>query len=322
MNVLLAHIPKTAGSTLMALLERAYRDTGVAFRYPPCDQATFREALDTLRPDTRCLVSGHEVVPWPLPPDTLLVTVLRDPVERVVSLYHNAIYRNRVENGSSRGRIVAPPPDLATFARTVPEAQDFQARCLAGLPRGAEGVTHRRFHDLLDDTTVGDLRPMPSGREALPDALATLYRADVLAGVTERFDALAFLVWRRIGFDAPVIPAHTVSGQGATAADLDPATRDTILAHNLNDVLLHTAATHQQRAREADDPDLPLGVDLIRRLRAVADVFPYEHDQALFWARLFRGERPAAPEPAPSVPDPVAPPATGPLAALRRRTGG
>jgi hypothetical protein len=97
-NIFFMHIPKTAGSSFRRFLERAVREAGgsvgerdrdgiwsaTSESYPSYEEFCSDAAASYRESDLLC---GHYPfhVTELLPPETLIVTVLRDPLERVLS---------------------------------------------------------------------------------------------------------------------------------------------------------------------------------------------------------------------------------------------
>jgi hypothetical protein len=107
MNFYYLHIPKTAGTTFTAYLDKHFADNEI-FPYKVWD-----EVLEDIhsRPDLSNykLVRGHFGYGmyryYDTPP--LTITILRDPVERVISLFHHIKlesenYRNMEKHGSRK----------------------------------------------------------------------------------------------------------------------------------------------------------------------------------------------------------------------------
>jgi len=97
-KIFFMHIPKTAGSSFRRFLERAVREAGGSVGERARDGIWSADSESYLSYEEFCsdaaasyrasdLLSGHYPfhVTELLPPETLVVTVLRDPVERVVS---------------------------------------------------------------------------------------------------------------------------------------------------------------------------------------------------------------------------------------------
>jgi uncharacterized protein Yka (UPF0111/DUF47 family) len=100
------HLPKTAGMTLRGILERVYAEFGVEFLTNRGGElrAFARRPLAERR--RVALLAGH--IPWGAQaaiPGARAITVLRDPVERVISFYHftrrapNALHHDAINEG-------------------------------------------------------------------------------------------------------------------------------------------------------------------------------------------------------------------------------
>ncbi|MFQ5571828.1 MAG: sulfotransferase family 2 domain-containing protein [Rhodothermales bacterium] len=166
------HIPKTAGSTMHAILWRLYGGKGV---YLVTHPRQHRERLDALcrhlqdPANPLCAIIAHTGFgfhKW-LPSDYRYVqyTFLRDPVERVFSHYHYQIQRGKLD----------PSISLESFIREdLGRSCNVQTAFLGGLElrRNLEGIT---------------LSPDLYTEELLEQAKANLSRLAVF-GLTERFD--------------------------------------------------------------------------------------------------------------------------------------
>jgi hypothetical protein len=150
MDVLHAHIPKTAGTALAAVLASWY---GIGATTLPMGMAYDPVLLEReLRhfPWLRAL-SGHGLQPWSLPPSDdgpLWIVLLREPIARFVSDARHQADHWRLPNG--------PDDYLATLAH-----HDRQCRFIAGdpdaqaalqilrHPRVLVGLQHRMTETLL-----------------------------------------------------------------------------------------------------------------------------------------------------------------------------
>ena len=92
-RLIFLHIPKTAGTTIRAALATAYRPEERAFVYhPSVHDSVTTETIDSWSEDRRValrLVMGHFDfgIHSNLPEPNRYVTMLREPMERLVSLY-------------------------------------------------------------------------------------------------------------------------------------------------------------------------------------------------------------------------------------------
>jgi len=173
-TLLYLHLPKSGGTTLNRLIEWEYSP----LRIYSVDPSFFRWSWYRLlrQPERRLgrlqVVKGH--MPFGihrrLPQPSTYITVLRDPVERIISEYYFALhYRLHPQYKRMQGM------SLEEYATTTPH-HNLQCKLLAGLPGP------RDF--LAGDCTEATLEA----------AKANLAAHFTLAGVTERFDETLALI--------------------------------------------------------------------------------------------------------------------------------
>jgi hypothetical protein len=239
--VLFLRIPKAGGTTLGEAVysqRRAGSDRttegelyseGVLF--PPygffkeADMAVPEYVRHLLtRPDLRAVIGDfwfglHEHVARP----STYITVLRDPVERVVSLYYYA----KLHEAMSLEEFLASPP--------FKEVDNDQTRRLAGVDPPLGGCT----------------------ADTLDAARGNLKRHFAVVGTTERFDETLILLKRRLGWTRDVASyPRNVNAKKPPASTLPPETVAAIRRRNeLDFELWRFASELLDEAIEAEGPD-------------------------------------------------------------------
>jgi hypothetical protein len=163
------HIPRTAGTTLTRILTRQFKKSEVFSAIPAHDASASRQfaALpDEVRRRTRLLLVGHEEfrADADLPTPATYVSLVRDPVQRVISTYRflhdhprDPLYESVVGGGMSLVEFVES--GLATTLN------DWQARAIAGEPPSVE----------------------PCPPDVLDRAIGNIENRFALVGVSEQF---------------------------------------------------------------------------------------------------------------------------------------
>lgn len=215
--VLFLHLPKAGGTTLGEFVYNECRAGGDApagellsdgVLFLPYgfikeeNLAVPRYARDLLaRDDLRAVIGHfwyglHEHAGRP----STYITMLRHPVERVLSLYHFL---------KLEGAMTIP-----RFVETFREADNDQTRRIAGID--------------------------PESTAALLEAAKEhLVRDFAVAGVVERFDDTLALLRRRLGWNRGTLSyPRNVNDSRPAAESLPPAAVDAILAHNQLDLAL------------------------------------------------------------------------------------
>jgi hypothetical protein len=229
------HIPKTAGGTVTTMLARAYSKAGVhaAGNYMTGPEQTARKV--TRRPGGweawhrrggRVTV-GH--VPYRvfrehLPLDTLYMTFLREPVDRVLSHYYRHIHHpdlspeSRLQARERRSERAVSLEEALVEMR-LPQISNLATRFLCGYPTRDE-----------------DLPP-----SALENAKANL-RNFAFVGIQERFDESLVLLQRMLGLElVPYLNRHVSVEGGRPAVDEIPDEHGALIEeHNRFDVELYS----------------------------------------------------------------------------------
>ncbi|MGF1522350.1 MAG: hypothetical protein ACFBSF_08540 [Leptolyngbyaceae cyanobacterium] len=229
------HIPKTAGSTFNAFLDQQYAFTDIA---PPEAFAKGDEYIHNGDPAGRLnylkkfsLYRGHYGYNacQLFMPEYVTLTVLRDPVERVVSQYN--FWRTEpevlLENSTHDAR------SMAALARQLPLRDFFQTE---------HPLITRLFHN-------GQARPLATdfgcdleGQALQELALSHLEKIDYV-GVTAAFDLFLRVLCERFGWHHPqqLQPLNTAR-HSLQVEDLDQATLNAIMAKNEVDLALYKRA--------------------------------------------------------------------------------
>jgi hypothetical protein len=245
------HIPKTAGTTLNAILARAYSPDqtceimmrGMSLRVPSAMMlrkrtvsfSKIRRLKSALkhRPGVR-LIRGHFDLSLDklLPADTRFFTLLRDPVERAVSHYYH--YRRQKSD----------PIHPLAMRSTLTE---WVGSC--GLVEMDNGQTRR----------LAGAMNLPCGRvtpQTLERAKSALARNFEVVGLTERFDESLILLHRAFNWPLYRFAAHNVGDCRTQHACLSEEELNAIEACNRFDLDLYrfACALFEQAVSEIDMP--------------------------------------------------------------------
>ena len=206
-RVLFVHVPKTAGSSLYSIFRTLLQPAELLKLHPDRETLTRINALSKRQVRRLKVMYGHIDVQLArqIVPLQQCVTLLRDPVDRVVSYY---AFTKHMNSGAH-----------SELARRTPIMQWIDALCL---PETDNGMV-RRFAGALHEAGHGACT-----RQMLEQAKANLARFG-LVGLTSRFDEFYALLAHRLGLpmrtyvsekvNAKRLPFHQLSAD--TVAELE-----------------------------------------------------------------------------------------------------
>src|SRR5438876_241275 len=183
-TIIFLHLPKAAGSTLAGIFRRQYPEEATYVRYGKPGTRPFDEIRD-LSDDRKSglrLLAGHlpfgihEVLPRP----ARYVTLLRDPIDRVISHYH----------------FVRRSPDHHLHDAVTSRRMTLRDFVESGISRELDNGQCAWLGWSVDLVARGD-RTSP---ELLARAKRHLEEWFVIAGITERFDETLLLLKDRLGW--------------------------------------------------------------------------------------------------------------------------
>lgn len=271
------HIPKTGGTACFEY-----------FRQCMGDQAISPFVMFELVPDAlakhsrRALISGHfEPLPGSLPSDRLTLTVLRDPVDRVLSEYSALLYDELVEPGEQFEAIrrLRRTPLLDSLLDEDPRVsvifRNRQTRHFAG-------------YILTPSRTASD-------EELLDCAKRAIAEFD-LVGIHEDLDGFLDLACEALGIAIPrILPTHNVTSKKVSFAALSNRERELLTTLNRADIELFGFAKQHYRAirrqairRLTESRPVQVGADqphIYRRLPSQRDEAPPSAAHADFGTR-------------------------------------
>jgi hypothetical protein len=209
------HIPKTAGTTLNRIIEWQYSPFEIFTMDPYRIRAT-PERLKKLPEGRRRrlrVVRGHMFygVHECLPQGATYMTMLRDPVARVLSAYYFILRRplNPLHRKVKREQL-----GVEDCLRLFPQRHNLQCRLIAGVK---------------DAAAIADERLVNMAKENLSKSFSVV-------GISERFEESLILMAKTFGWEIPLYKNCKVS---KARPQIDLGTVEMIRDHNRLDVQLY-----------------------------------------------------------------------------------
>ncbi len=208
------HIPKTAGTTLNRIIEWQYSPFAIFTMDPYRIRATaerFKRLPEARRRRLR-VVRGHLFygIHEFLPQGATYITMLREPVARVLSAYYFVLRRplNPLHRKLKRERL-----GVEDCLRLFPHRQNLQCRFIAG----------------VQDTAIGDERLLEIAKENLTKSFSVV-------GICERFEDSLILISKTFGWEVPFYENRKVA---KSRPMVEPKLVNLIREHNRLDVELY-----------------------------------------------------------------------------------
>ncbi len=208
------HIPKTAGTTLNRIIESQYSPFSVFTMDPFRIRATAErfKRLSVARRRRLRVVRGHLLYGLHafLPQGATYVTLLREPVARVVSAYHFILRRplHPLHRKLRREKL-----KIEDCLRLFPQRQNLQCKFIAG----------------VDDGTIEGTRLLEIAKQNLAKSFSVI-------GITERFEESLVLMAETFGWQIPVYGNCKVAKK---QPPLDEVAAEAIREHNRLDLELY-----------------------------------------------------------------------------------
>lgn len=222
--IIFNHIPKTAGTTMKDIIERQYPHNTILNPL-----ASFlRNSSSTMEGRSRLLgqmvrdhpqkekirfISGHiqfglhEYLPFP----SAYVTVLRDPVDRVISQYYHIFSGTNVTHHK---KVVTENMDLIEFLESYhPEMTNVQTRYISGK---------------VDDSS-GSITDLDIAKRNIQNYY-------IAVGISERFDETLILFKRLLGWKNVFYIKRNVSRNRPLKSEIPQETIETIEKYNKMDM--------------------------------------------------------------------------------------
>jgi len=222
------HIPKTAGTSLIAIMQDVFGKDRVSTHIDITEDRDYEIDPEQFTPFV--VVAGHFGVKWHARMgDRRWLTVLREPVDRVLSTYY--FWRN-----VARPRPNAPYLDLA---KTL-FLNEFVS---CGNRLVLQGISNGQTWQLADDLRE-KYRSVPES-DALAIAKENLTRRFDFVGLSEHFDESAARLRRYLGVPEKArceVPRLNLTPDRRHASELRPSVIDNILELNRMDIELYRFA--------------------------------------------------------------------------------
>jgi hypothetical protein len=219
MRVIFVHVPRTGGTSLNWLFRESVGKHAIKKikSYEPFDVRWYGG-------DWRYMI-GHMNFPSPesLPKDVVVLTILRNPVDRILSWFkYLEVTRKEVKGGVDPAKRKSPREyrDMLCRFANMEQNKNQQARIIAGIFQGVLKCNFAIEH--VDAAMLVDC------------ALSNIQKSRAIVGTTENYSTYLEMLCRKFSLSPPSAPKR----RGDTShieVDLDEEARELILASNQAD---------------------------------------------------------------------------------------
>ncbi len=227
-TVIFFHIPKTGGQTLSTIIEHQYRPDAI-FKTDPERHWESLKQLKQLpemeRRKFKAIVGHmnfgvHEFLPQP----STYITVLRDPVDRIVSYYY---YVLQYSGHYLHDTVTLHHMSLKDFISNEIslELDNFQTRVLSGKEKGGSTIPFGQCNAETLECAKQDLRDYFG-----------------VVGLVEKFDETIVLMQKILGWKTPFYVKRNVTRNRPTKEDVSKDTLKVIEKHSELDIELYRYA--------------------------------------------------------------------------------
>ena len=232
--MLFIHIPKTAGGTLNSIIAKQYPQAAVFQHRVYENDVEEKKAvlLQALNDDIR-VIRGHYFygIHEHLTRPYQYITILRDPIDRMISSYY--FYKERPQHPNYASTNAVGIEEFYDRNLDGTFQENRQTRMIAGFDQPDQACTP----------------------EVLQQAIDNMERNIAIVGLTERFDESLILIRRAFNWGVPLYYKHNESSRPSFES-VSEATKASLRKHNEYDVQLYDHAQklfEQQLSRQGND---------------------------------------------------------------------
>jgi hypothetical protein len=246
--VIFLHNLKTGGQTLRRIIPRQYKQNAVYNRVGKPESLSEIQDIRQLNFERiRCvqghLVFGvHELIPCP----STYVTLVRNPLDRIVSLYHYILAK----------------PGRGLHRQSASQLGSFEQFLTSGVLLEADNGQTRRISGLYPEFGQCTVEMLETAKQNLRDHFAVV-------GLTERFDESLMLMKSKFGWRSVFYKKRNVTRDKPAKDALPVETLRTIEKYNRLDVELYEYARGLlDEAISQQGSDFAADVQLFKRINA------------------------------------------------------